>query len=148
MRNFVLNPYIFFSKNREHLTIQKRGLDHHWECMRHRCSMVTFSFSLTDLPPDKIAAFSQTIFSDAFSWMNSFVNWLNFHWILFLRVQLTIITGLDNGLAPKRRQTNIWTKAEPINWRIYAALRGNELKERIRYIEIYINVIHHFINTF
>ena len=35
---------------------------------------------------DKMAAISQTIFSDAFSWMKSFVFWLKFHWSLFLRV--------------------------------------------------------------
>ena len=39
----------------------------------------------------KMAAISQTISSDAFSWMKSFVFWLKFHWSLFLRVQLTII---------------------------------------------------------
>ena len=36
-------------------------------------------------PPDKMAAISQTIFSDAFLWMKSFVLWLKFHWSLFLR---------------------------------------------------------------
>ena len=30
--------------------------------------------------------------------------------------------GLDNGLAPNRRQPIIWTNADPINWRIYATL--------------------------
>ena len=44
----------------------------------------------THLPLDKMAASSQTIFSDAFSWMKNFVFWLKFHWSLFLRVQLTI----------------------------------------------------------
>ena len=39
---------------------------------------------------DKMAAISQTICSDAFSWMKSFVFWLQFHWSLFLRAQLTI----------------------------------------------------------
>ena len=39
---------------------------------------------------DKMAAISQTIFSDAFSWMKSFWCWLRFHWSLFLRVKLTI----------------------------------------------------------
>ena len=29
---------------------------------------------------------------------------------------------LDNGLALKRRQEIIWTNADPIYWRIYAAL--------------------------
>ena len=35
--------------------------------------------------------------------------------------------GLDNGLAPNRRQAIIWTNADPIHWRIYAALGGDEL---------------------
>ena len=33
-------------------------------------------------------------------------------------------TNLDNGLAPNRLQTIIWTKTDPIHWRIYAALAG------------------------
>ena len=37
--------------------------------------------------------------------------------------------GLDNGLAPKRRQAIIWTNADPIHWRIYAALGVDELNE-------------------
>ena len=36
-----------------------------------------------------MAAISQTIFSDAFSWMKSFVFSLKFYWSLFLRLQLT-----------------------------------------------------------
>ena len=46
--------------------------------------------SLTHLPVDKMAAISWTTFSNAFSWMKSFVFWIDFHWSLFLRVQLTI----------------------------------------------------------
>ena len=38
-----------------------------------------------------MAAISQTIFSNAYSSMQSFVFWLKFHWNLFLRVQLIII---------------------------------------------------------
>ena len=53
--------------------------------------------------------------------------WLKFHWSLFVSVQLTIPSiGSDNGLAPNRRQAIIWTNADPIYWRIYAALRGDE----------------------
>ena len=37
--------------------------------------------------------------------------------------------GLDNGLAPNRRRAIIWTNADPIHWRIYAALRWDELTE-------------------
>ena len=35
--------------------------------------------------------------------------------------------GLDNGLAPYRRQAIIWTNADLIHWRIYAALGGDAL---------------------
>ena len=66
----------------------------------------------------------QTIFSDAYLWMKSFVFWLKFHRSLFLRVQLThwgrmihicvsktTIIGSDNGLSPDRRQAIIGTNA-------------------------------------
>ena len=40
---------------------------------------------LTHLPLEKMAAVSQTIFSDAFSCMKSFAFWFKFHWRSFLR---------------------------------------------------------------
>ena len=43
------------------------------------------------------------------------------------------IIGLDNGLAPNRRQAIICTNTDPIHWRIYAALGGDELYERNAY---------------
>ena len=46
--------------------------------------------ALTHLPLNKMAVISQTIYSDAFSWMKSFVLWSKFRWSLFLRVQWTI----------------------------------------------------------
>ena len=46
--------------------------------------------SLTHLPLDKMTAIAQTILSDAFLWMKSFVFWWKFHWSLFIGVQLTI----------------------------------------------------------
>ena len=70
---------------------------------------------LTHLPLDKMTAISQTVFSDALSWIKSFLLWLKFHWILFLRVQLTIA-----------QHWCIWSNADPIHWRIYAALLGDE----------------------
>ena len=45
---------------------------------------------LTHWGPDKMAAISQTTFSNAFSWMKMYEFWLRFHLSLFLRVQLTI----------------------------------------------------------
>ena len=38
--------------------------------------------------------------------------------------------GLDNDLVPNRRQAIIWTNADPIQWRIYAALGRDELTEK------------------
>ena len=35
---------------------------------------------------------------------------------------------LDNGLAPNRRQAIIWTNADQIYWRVYAALGGEDLR--------------------
>ena len=36
--------------------------------------------------------------------------------------------GLDNGLAPNRQQTIIWTNADLIHWCKYAALGGDLMK--------------------
>ena len=45
---------------------------------------------------------------------------------LFLRFQLTVIRyWFWYCLAPNRRQAIIWTNADPVHWRIYAALWGD-----------------------
>ena len=58
------------------------------------CNAFSGSFwkhvALTHWGRDKMAAISQTMFSNAFSWMKMHELWLRFHWGLFLRVQLTI----------------------------------------------------------
>ena len=46
--------------------------------------------ALTHWGRDKMAAISQTMFSNVFSWMEIYEFRLKFHWSLFLRVQLTI----------------------------------------------------------
>ena len=38
-----------------------------------------------------------------------------------------VSTGSDNGLAPSRLQTIIWTNVDPYHRRIYAALGGDQL---------------------
>ena len=54
--------------------------------------------ALTNIHLHKVVPISQTIFSDAFSWMKSFVSWLKCHWSLFLRVQFIISSfGLDDA---------------------------------------------------
>ena len=64
-----------------------QALGHYLNQGAHRCIYVSLEINdLTHLPLDKMAAILQRIFSDAFSWMKSFVFWLKFHWSLFLRV--------------------------------------------------------------
>ena len=46
--------------------------------------------TLNYLPLDKMAAVSQTIFSEAFSWMKSVIFLSKFHWSVFLMVLLII----------------------------------------------------------
>ena len=76
-----------------------------------------------------MAAISQTIFSNAFSWMKTSVFWIIFYWIMFhygLSNWQYDIIGLDNGLAPNRRQAIIWINDDLVYWRIYASLGLNE----------------------
>ena len=61
---------------------------HPGKCFENILCKMTFCLCIDELPnlsPGKMAAISQTIFSDAFSWMKSFVFWLKFHWGLSLR---------------------------------------------------------------
>ena len=41
----------------------------------------------------------------------------------------------DNGLAPNRRQAIIGTNVDPIHWRTYAALGGDELASPTNFID-------------
>ena len=80
----------------------------HWHA--HILAHTHVYYVLTNSPLDKITAFSQTTISNEFSRMKINELQLEFHWILFLRVQLTIFQHwFDNGLAPTRRQAIIWT---------------------------------------
>ena len=56
------------------------------KCDRTMCLLTI----LTPWGRDRMAAMSQTMFSNAFSWMEINEFRLKFHWSLFLRVQLTI----------------------------------------------------------
>ena len=53
-------------------------------------NLVSTVLCLTHWGRDKMAAFSQTTLSNAFSWMKLLEFRLKFHWSLFLRVLLTI----------------------------------------------------------
>ena len=70
-------------------------VDHYYDWAFHKSEYYSLHAmeticALNQLPLDLMAANSQTIFSDAFSWTKSFIFLLKFHWSLFLRVQLII----------------------------------------------------------
>ena len=73
-----------------------------------------------------MASISQTIFSDAFSWIKKKS--------ILIKISLTFVprgpldnNPVDNGLAPNGQQAIIWTNAYLFHWRIYAAQGGNDL---------------------
>ena len=59
-------------------------------CQNYNCQW-SVSDHLTHWGWDKIAAIFQMTFKNAFSWMEMHKFWLQFHWNLFLLVQLTIV---------------------------------------------------------
>ena len=82
------------------------------------------------LPLDKRAAISQT--NEIFSCIL-----VDEIFYVLIKISLKFVSnwqwpniGLDIGLAPNRRQAITWTNTDPIHWRIYAALGGDELKDR------------------
>ena len=58
-------------------------------------------------PEKKLAAISQTTFSNAFSLMKKLFLLLKFHWSLFLRTQLTITIKIALKLVPKGLSNSI-----------------------------------------
>ena len=85
------------------------------------------------LRPRQMSDSSQTIFSNAFSWVQTFDFQNHFMEICSLGSNWQhVIIGSDNGLAQNRRQAIIWTNDGLVNMRIYASLSLKELK-RIKY---------------
>ena len=93
-----------------------------------------FSSKLIHWGRDKMAAISQTTYSNAYPWMkivnfeknkkqnnNTEICSLGSNW------QYGSI-GSYNGLAPNRRQAIIWTNVSMLYWRINASLGLNELR--------------------
>ena len=90
------------------------------------------TWNLTHHPLDKMGAFTQTIFSDAFSWMKSCV--------FFIKISPKFVpkSPIDNNTALVKIMA--WRRigdkplsdpnADPIHWRIYAALGEDDLKSK------------------
>ena len=110
---FVVVPRSYLTNTR--IACDLRRPDAHVMLLYERCRPVTakctptnigqfiisrwvtwLEFDMFNSPPthtpeqNKMATISQTIYSDAFSWMKSFVVWSKFHWGVFLKVQLAI----------------------------------------------------------
>ena len=86
-------------------------------------------FELTLWGPDKIAAISQTTFSNAFSWMKMYEFRLRFHYTLFLRFQLTIFQHWCRWWLGADKATNHYLNQWWLVYRhIYASLGLNELR--------------------
>ena len=78
---------------------------------------------LTHYSPNKMDDTLQMRFSNAVSWIKIIVFWLKFNWNWSPRIQLQYSsTGLDNGLAPVRRQAIIWRNDGIVYWHIYVTL--------------------------
>ena len=94
--------------------------------------MVDSVTTLTHWGRDKMAAVSQTTFSNAFSWMKMIEFRLRFYWSLFPRVQLIIFQHwfrwwLGAGQATSHYLNQWWL----VYWRIYTSLGLNELTKLV-----------------
>ena len=89
---------------------------------------------LTHWGLDKVVAILQTKLSNTFSWMKILEFWLNFHWSLFLWVQLTIFQHWFRQWLDANHATSHWlNQCWLVFWYIYASLGLNELRhERTR----------------
>ena len=84
--------------------------------------------TLTHWGRDKMAAISQTTFSNVFSWMKMYELRLKFHWSLFLRVQLTILQHWFRWLLRASQVTShCLNQCWSVYRLIYASLDLNEL---------------------
>ena len=85
-------------------------------------------YLLTHWGRDKMAAVSQTMFSNIFSWMKMYEFRLKFHWSLFLRFQLTIFKHwFRYWLGAVQATSHYLNQWWLVYWRIYASLGLNEL---------------------
>ena len=83
-------PCAGFSLNRWHATASTNG--HKKSPLKH------MGFNL-HLPLDKMAAISQTTFSNAFSWMKSFVFWIRISLKFVLKVPIDNTSAWVQGMA-------------------------------------------------
>ena len=118
-----------------HLCISEQG--HPWQdIIASSLLQVNVLFSTKAAPEsmlthwgwDKMAAIKQTTLSIAFSLMKKLEFRLNFHWSLFLRVQLTVFQHwFRKWLGAVQATSHYLNQWCLVYWRIYASLSLNEL---------------------
>ena len=98
---------------------------------------------LTHLPSDKMAAiFADNIFKCMFlNETDKISTQISMKFVHKSPIQYPSI-GCDNALAPNRRKSITWTNSDPVHWRIYAVLRGDEVINRHSADYISILVLH------
>ena len=119
---------------------QEKCIYHVWKCKQDRINwrnpnpdtfdLKTYCY-LTHWSRDKMTTILQTIYLNAFAWMEILEFQLNFIEIcsLWLNWQCTIIDS-DNGLVPNRRQAIVWSSNGGFYWRIYASFVLSELTNK------------------
>ena len=89
---------------------------------------MSVQYYLTHWGRDKMAAVSQTIFSNAFSWIKMYEFRLKFHWSLILRFKLTVFQHwFRYWLGAAKATSHYLNQWWLVYWRIYASLGLNEL---------------------
>ena len=107
------------------------------ECQKIHHGLLTQVCFLTHWGRDKMAAVSQTMFSNAFSWMKMYEFRLKFHWSLFLRLQLTIFQHwFRYWLGAVQATSHYLDQWWLVYWCIYASLGLNELKGLWRAVNV------------
>ena len=98
----------------------------YWLCTMQDWRVVQYVLPHWDR--EKIAAISQTAFSNVFSGMKMYEFILIFHWNLFLRAQLTIFKHWFRWRLSAGQATIHYMKQWRLNyWRIYPSFSLNEL---------------------
>ena len=78
--------YNKLTAKRKVLSLLNSSSSKQWKLHSYLTMVKNEATDITTHPLIKMATDSQTIFSDAFSWMKIFVFWLKSHWSLLLRV--------------------------------------------------------------
>ena len=129
--NFHLPKPIFYSSSSKCTHIGERAsisFPHWYVTILYYCHPISL-FPLAShpkvshVPMDKMAAISQTAFSNAFPWMEFLYFDLNLTKVSSYGFSLQEFSiGWGNGLVSNRHQAITWTNTDPIRWHIYSAL--------------------------